>query len=117
MDTSQDSAQAALELSGRELEPGMALNVYISNPQRKKERTDANVEQREIYVAGLAKSTKQNELEELFGEVCDYLCSDIMSNAETGAYCCSADRSRECDCPWTIKEKQKVSVSSSSNTR
>lgn len=66
--TSPDSAQAALELSGRELEPGMALNVYISNPQRKKERTDANVEQREIYVAGLAKSTKQNELEELFGE-------------------------------------------------
>ncbi|KAG8973011.1 Splicing factor [Tulasnella sp. 425] len=66
--TLPDSAQAALELNGRELEPDMALNVYISNPQRKKERTDANVEQREIYVAGLAKSTKQNELEELFGE-------------------------------------------------
>ncbi|KAG8982971.1 Splicing factor, partial [Tulasnella sp. 427] len=65
---SPDSAQSALELNGRELEPGMAMNVYISNPQRKKERTDANIEQREIYVAGLAKSTTQKELEELFGE-------------------------------------------------
>ncbi|KAG9040601.1 Splicing factor [Tulasnella sp. UAMH 9824] len=65
---SPDSAQAALELNGRELEPGMPMNVYISNPQRKKERTDANVEQREVYVAGLAKSTTQKELEELFGE-------------------------------------------------
>ncbi|KIO31343.1 hypothetical protein M407DRAFT_220481 [Tulasnella calospora MUT 4182] len=65
---SPDFAQAALELNGRELEPGMPMNVYISNPQRKKERTDANVEQREIYVAGLAKSTTQKELEELFGE-------------------------------------------------
>ncbi|KAG8892391.1 Splicing factor, partial [Tulasnella sp. 417] len=63
-----DVAQAALELNGRELEPGMAMNVYISNPQRKKERTDANVEQREVYIAGLAKSTTQKELEELFGE-------------------------------------------------
>ncbi|KAG8925497.1 Splicing factor [Tulasnella sp. 408] len=65
---SPDSAQAALELNGRELEPGMPMNVYISNPQRKKERTDANVEQREVYIAGLAKSTTQKELEELFGE-------------------------------------------------
>lgn len=65
---SPEFAQAALELNGRELESGMPMNVYISNPQRKKERTDANMEQREIYVAGLAKSTTQKELEELFGE-------------------------------------------------
>ncbi|KDQ16839.1 hypothetical protein BOTBODRAFT_129777 [Botryobasidium botryosum FD-172 SS1] len=60
------SAQAALELHGRELEPGMNLNVYISNPERKKERTDAGADQREVYVAGLAKSTKREDLEGLF---------------------------------------------------
>ena len=47
----------------------MAMNVYLSNPQRKKERTDAGVSQREIYVAGIAKNTTQKELEELFSEV------------------------------------------------
>lgn len=47
----------------------MAISVAISNPQRKKERTDAKISQREIYVAGLAKSTTQKELEGLFTDV------------------------------------------------
>jgi len=64
----QASAQAALELHGRELEPGLNLNVYISNPERKKERTDAGADQREVYVAGLAKSTKRADLEGLFAQ-------------------------------------------------
>ena len=48
----QLSAQAALELHGTQIEPDMSLNVYISNPERKKERTDADANDREIYVAG-----------------------------------------------------------------
>jgi hypothetical protein len=45
------------------------LTVYISNPERKKERTDAMANAREIYVAGLSKSANQNDLKKLFEKV------------------------------------------------
>ncbi|KDQ62555.1 hypothetical protein JAAARDRAFT_121734 [Jaapia argillacea MUCL 33604] len=64
--TSPSSAKAALELNGQELEPGHRMNVYISNPERKKERTDADANAREIYVAGLSRFTTKDELEKLF---------------------------------------------------
>ncbi|KAJ7855952.1 hypothetical protein B0H14DRAFT_2353000 [Mycena olivaceomarginata] len=60
------SAQRALELDGRELEPNMALSVAISNPERRKERTDQDANEREIYVAGLSKFTTKVDLEKLF---------------------------------------------------
>ncbi|GJN94155.1 hypothetical protein Rhopal_007229-T1 [Rhodotorula paludigena] len=59
-------AQAALELNGTELEPGHALSVLISDPSRKKSRSDANAHQRELYVASLAKSVKEADLRKLF---------------------------------------------------
>jgi len=58
-----------LELHGRELEPGHSLNVYISNPERKKERTDANANAREVYVAGLSRFATKEDLEKLFRTV------------------------------------------------
>ncbi|KAK7048174.1 ATP-dependent DNA helicase PIF1 [Favolaschia claudopus] len=64
--TSPTSAQNALELHGRELEPGIAMNVFISNPERKKERTDQDADERELYVAGLSKFTTKEDLEKLF---------------------------------------------------
>ncbi|TDL22101.1 hypothetical protein BD410DRAFT_788782 [Rickenella mellea] len=64
--TSTKSAEAALELHGRELVPGLPLNVYISNPERKKDRTDANANDREVYVAGLSKFANKKDLEDLF---------------------------------------------------
>ncbi|KAJ7695961.1 hypothetical protein B0H17DRAFT_930002 [Mycena rosella] len=64
--TSPSSAQGALELHGRELEPGLTLNVLISNPERKKERSDQDANEREIYVAGLSKFTTKVDLEKLF---------------------------------------------------
>ena len=66
---SQSSAESALELNGRELEPGHAMNVFISNPERKKERTDADADKRELYVAGLSKFTAKSDLETLFKPV------------------------------------------------
>jgi len=42
------------------------MNVFISNPERKKERTDADANEREIYVAGLSKFTSKSDLENLF---------------------------------------------------
>lgn len=62
----QAHAQAALELHGTELEPGHALSVLVSDPSRKKSRSDAGAHQRELYVASLAKSVKEGDLRKLF---------------------------------------------------
>jgi hypothetical protein len=68
----QTSAQNALQLHGHELEPNQPMNVFISNPERKKERTDQDANEREVYVAGLSKFTTQADLEKLFKTVCPY---------------------------------------------
>lgn len=47
----------------------MSLHVYISNPERKKERTDADANDREIYVAGLSRFATKEDLETLFKTV------------------------------------------------
>ncbi|KAI6044840.1 hypothetical protein EDC04DRAFT_2560886 [Pisolithus marmoratus] len=64
--TSPQSAERALELHGREVEPERTLNVYMSNPERKKGRTDADANEREVYVAGLSKFTTKDDLRGLF---------------------------------------------------
>jgi len=53
----------------QELEPGLSVSVYISNPERKKERTDHDANEREIYVAGLSKFTTRADLEKVFQTV------------------------------------------------
>ena len=45
------------------------MSVFISNPERKKDRTDADANDREVYVAGLSKFATRTELEELFKTV------------------------------------------------
>jgi hypothetical protein len=47
----------------------LKLNVYISNPERKKERTDADANDREVYVAGLSRFVTKADLEKLFKTV------------------------------------------------
>ncbi|CAK5284383.1 unnamed protein product [Mycena citricolor] len=64
--TTPSSAQAALELHGRELHPGFTLNVLISNPERKKDRTDQDANERELYIAGLSKFTTKEDLQKVF---------------------------------------------------
>ncbi|KAI9057468.1 RNA-binding protein Prp24 [Trametes sanguinea] len=64
--TSPASAEAALELNGTEAGEERKLAVYISNPERRKERTDSDANEREIYVAGLSKLVTKEDLEDLF---------------------------------------------------
>lgn len=47
----------------------MPLSVLISNPERKKDRTDVDANDREVYVAGVSKFVTKKELEELFKTV------------------------------------------------
>lgn len=70
MSLSKPSAQSALQLHGRELEPGLRLSVFISNPERKKGRTDQDANEREIHVGGLHRSTTASDLRKLFKDVC-----------------------------------------------
>ncbi|THH27765.1 hypothetical protein EUX98_g6425 [Antrodiella citrinella] len=65
-DLGQSAADEALVLNGYELDEGLRMSVYISNPERKKDRTDADANDRELYVAGLSKSTTQQDLRKLF---------------------------------------------------
>ncbi|KAF8798785.1 hypothetical protein BYT27DRAFT_7202479 [Phlegmacium glaucopus] len=65
--TSPDAAESSLELHGHKLAPDLPLTVYISNPERKKERTDQDANEREVYVAGLSRFTTKADLEQLFG--------------------------------------------------
>ena len=46
------------------------MNVFLSDPQRKKERSDAQANQKELYVAGLAKSVTEADLRKIFEPVC-----------------------------------------------
>ncbi|KAI0326875.1 RNA-binding protein Prp24 [Cubamyces sp. BRFM 1775] len=64
--TSPASAEAALELNGTDMQEGHKLAVYISNPERRKERTDSDANEREVYVAGLSKLVTKEDLETLF---------------------------------------------------
>ena len=53
------------------MEEGHKLSVLISNPERKKERTDSDANDREVYVAGLSKLVTKEDLENLFKTVCN----------------------------------------------
>ena len=60
------------------MEDGHKLSVYISNPERKKERTDSDANDREVYVAGLSKFVNKDDLLGLFKTVshaCAHLCN------------------------------------------
>ena len=48
---------------------GVTLDVKLSDPERRKQRTDANANLKEVHVGGLSKQTKKEDLEQLFGQV------------------------------------------------
>lgn len=75
-------------MNGKELAPSRPLNVFISNPERKKERTDAGANEKEVYVAGLAKSTTREDLDGVFKQVsvCCYRVFIMLLNRRSTQY-------------------------------
>lgn len=65
----KDAANRALQMHGYELQPDVPLNVFISDPERKKERSDQGANEKEIYVAGLSKFATTADLEKIFSTV------------------------------------------------
>ena len=106
----QSSAEAALGLHGYELEPGRNLQVYISDPERKKERTDADANSRELYIAGLAKSVRKEDLEKLFKTVSEER-RDILRSMRKLTVPFSMEPSRMFGWVWTRRANRKVSPS------
>ena len=62
----------------------MALSVLVSNPERRKERTDVGADDREVYVAGLSKSVTKGELQKIFETVSTLPC--CVAPFLTGVY-------------------------------
>ncbi|KAF8310458.1 hypothetical protein DL93DRAFT_2230235 [Clavulina sp. PMI_390] len=60
------AAEAALVLDQFQLGENRSLSVAISDPERKKDRTDADADQREIHVGGLSNHVGKADLEKLF---------------------------------------------------
>jgi RNA recognition motif-containing protein len=68
--TTGAAATASQELHGKELESGFPISVLISDPERKKERSDAHADARELYVNQLSKFMNEQDMERVFSPVC-----------------------------------------------
>ncbi|EGG01898.1 uncharacterized protein MELLADRAFT_91734 [Melampsora larici-populina 98AG31] len=64
--TSPDSAQSALALHNTEVAPSQKMSVFISDPLRKKARTDVGANDRELYITCLTKFVQEADLRKLF---------------------------------------------------
>ena len=67
--TTGAAASASQELDGKELESGFPISVLISDPGRKKERSDAHADARELYVNGLSKFMTDQDMDKAFSPV------------------------------------------------
>jgi RNA recognition motif-containing protein len=60
--------------------------VFISNPERKKERSDADANERELYVAGLSKFATKEDLRKVFETVSPFYVQWLVV-AKGGCFC------------------------------
>lgn len=67
------SASHSLSLNGRQLTELNRLTVALSDPERRKMRSDANASEREVYVTGLPHRMSTDEVRELFTRQADLL--------------------------------------------
>jgi RNA recognition motif-containing protein len=67
--TTGAAAAASAELNGKELESGFPVSVLISDPDRKKQRSDANADARELYVSQLSKFMNEQDMDRVFSPV------------------------------------------------
>ncbi|PWN24006.1 hypothetical protein BCV69DRAFT_302620 [Microstroma glucosiphilum] len=64
--TTPVAAREALVLHKHQLAPTLALEVYLTDPNRRKQRTDANANDREIFVSAIHKSCQEEDIKPLF---------------------------------------------------
>ncbi|PWZ01579.1 hypothetical protein BCV70DRAFT_210771 [Testicularia cyperi] len=65
--TDPEAARSSLALDKREVTPDRTLTVALSDPSRRKQRTDAQENTRELFVSGLPRNITEDQLK--FGPV------------------------------------------------
>lgn len=67
----QQAAKLSLELNNKEMPLGSGhhLQVKLSDPTRRQNRTDANANQKELFITGLPRYAKEADLHKLFETV------------------------------------------------
>lgn len=93
------------------------MQVFISDPGRKKGRTDAGANQKELYVAGLSRFTKELDLKRLFEPVSLFARSSSKSFSLTCHSLNSTVRLRAFAWDWTTRENARDSRLSSLKRR
>lgn len=63
-----EDAERSLEMDGLEIEPGYKLNVYISDPDKKQERSGPTEEGRQLFIRELAFKVSEKDLEKKFSK-------------------------------------------------
>lgn len=67
----REAREAQSALHQHSLTPGMSLQVYLSDPSRRKQRTDANANDRELFVTGISKRCSTEEVQSHFDALGD----------------------------------------------
>lgn len=81
--TTPDSAAAAVAaLDKTEVAPGRMLNVALSDPSRRKQRTDAQENAKELFVSGFARNITEEELRVYFESYGTVKGVRLLRNAE-----------------------------------
>lgn len=83
--TTPSSASAAIEaLNSKEVAEGRMLNVALSDPSRRKQRSDANENAKELFVSGLPRNITDEELKTYFEAYGKVTGVRLLRNAEGG---------------------------------
>ncbi len=64
--------------------PGRQLNVALSDPSRRKQRTDAQENAKELFVSGLPRNITESDLTTLFADFGTIKGVRLLRNAEGG---------------------------------
>ena len=114
--TTGAAASASQVLDGKELESGFPISVLISDPGRKKERSDAHADARELYVNQLSKFMTDQDMEKAFSPV--RLNGDWLMEAPTNLFASvSLAKSNESAWPRTTRVNARDLDSSSLKPR
>lgn len=81
--TTPDAATAAVAaLDKSEVAPGRSLNVALSDPSRRKQRTDAHENAKELFVSGFPRNITEDELKTYFADFGTVKGVRLLRNAE-----------------------------------
>uniref|UniRef100_V5ESA2 U4/U6 snRNA-associated-splicing factor PRP24 n=1 Tax=Kalmanozyma brasiliensis (strain GHG001) TaxID=1365824 RepID=V5ESA2_KALBG len=82
--TPSSAAAAVAALDKTEVAPGRALSVALSDPSRRKQRSDAGENAKELFVSGFPRNISEYDLKSFFEEFGAVTGVRLLRNAEGG---------------------------------